>query len=435
MTRLTFVGPIVRLGPNRYSVNDLEAVKTILGLQSALDKSAYYYPFGQADEYNLFSQPSNHAHSKMRRPIAHLYSTSNLLSYEPFVDTCNSILLKRLQEYAEEEKELDVRELMQFYAFDVIGEISVGSRFGLMEDNGDKSGIIKAIDEGTTYSSIIGLVPGWHWWLVNVARLLRMEPSILTLNTYINFHINSRVSGKTKSPEDRDDFLDKMLPLESEGKATRADTRGAVGGNIAAGSDTTAISLSAVVAYLWMNPDTLVKLRQELDEATKRGELSDPATFKEAQKLPYLQAVIMEALRVHPAVGKPLTRVAGQGGLHVAGQYIPPGTEVGVNSWVIHNNEAIFGRDASRFRPERWLTDDPKERAFMERNFISFGTGSRTCIGKNISMLEMSKVIPQIARKFDFEMLRNKETGKEYTWRSRWFIKPDFKCLVKDRAT
>ncbi|KAF1930890.1 pisatin demethylase [Didymella exigua CBS 183.55] len=426
-------GPVVRLAPNRYSINDGEAAKVILGHHKAMEKSRYYYPFGQPDEYNMFSEPCLDAHAKLRRPLAQLYSLTTLLSYEPFVDTCNSILLKRIEEYAKEGKTLNVREMMQFYAFDVIGEMTCGSRFGLMEDGGDKVGIIAAIDESMEYSAIIGLVPGWHWWVGMITDKLGIQPGFRKVLNFVNYHIDNRASGRTKSPGDRSDFLDKMLPMEQEGKSTRFHTRQAGSQNIAAGSDTTAISLSAVIAYLNIYPDTLATLRRELDEAIAAGTLSDPATFQEAQKLPYLQAVIMEALRVHPAVAAPMTRVVGPQGLQIAGQFFPPGTEVGVNAWVIHNNKSIFGADAHVFRPERWLTPNKEERAVLDRNFLTFGNGPRTCLGKNISLLEMSKVIPQIVRKYDFQIVPN-EKGERYTWRTRWFAKPSLFAKVMRRV-
>ena len=65
-----------------------------------MDKSRFYHPFGLPDEYNLFSVPSIAAHAKVRRPLAQLCSQTTLLSYEPFVNTFNAILLKRLDEFA-----------------------------------------------------------------------------------------------------------------------------------------------------------------------------------------------------------------------------------------------------------------------------------------------------------------------------------------------
>jgi len=64
-----------------------------------------------------------------------------------------------------------------------------------------------------------------------------------------------------------------------------------------AGSDTTAASLRAVFYYICRTPQAYKKLRAELDDANRKGELSDPVTFAEAQNLKYFQAVIKEALR------------------------------------------------------------------------------------------------------------------------------------------
>jgi cytochrome P450 len=331
---------------------------------------------------------------------------------------------------------------MQFYAFDVIGEITMGSRFGLMEDGGDKYGIISAIDESNIYGAHIGLFPRLHTIVGHISRLFNIKNSIFRVVDFVDPRIDDRVNGRTKSPLDREDFIDKMLPLEAAGKATRYHTQLACQQNIAAGSDTTAISLAATIAYLTMNPLCLATLRAELDEANRKGELDDPVTFKQAQKLPYLQAVIQESLRLHPAVGAPMTRVVGPGGATLAGQFFPTGTEVGVNAWVLHRNTSIYGSDAHLFRPERWLTPDLQERAALERNFLAFGAGPRICLGKNISLLEMCKVVPQIVQRFEFEMVKGsaeEEKGKGggsgtgYTWKTYWFTKQDFRCVVRER--
>ena len=71
--------------------------------------------------------------------------------------------------------------------------------------------------------------------------------------------------------------------------------------------------------------------------------------------MPYLQAVIKEAMRLHPATGLPLWRVVPDGGAEISGQYFPAGAVIGLNTWVAHYNEDVFGADAKQFRPERWL--------------------------------------------------------------------------------
>lgn len=96
---------------------------------------------------------------------------------------------------------------------------------------------------------------------------------------------------------------------------------------------------------------------------------------------------------------------------------------VGVNTWVAHHNKSIFGKDAHIFRPERWLEADEDQLSSMERYFIPFGSGARTCLGKNISMLEMSKAIPVLLMNFEFHLQEHWQKEFETT-ESDWFVKP-----------
>ncbi len=71
--------------------------------------------------------------------------------------------------------------------------------------------------------------------------------------------------------------------------------------------------------------------------------------------MPYLQAVMKEALRMHAATGLPLWRVVPPGGVVLCDHFFPEGTTIGLNSWCAHYNEEVFGPDAKEFRPERWI--------------------------------------------------------------------------------
>jgi len=189
-----------------------------------------------------------------------------------------------------------------------------------------------------------------------------------------------------------------------------------------AGSETTAISLSAVFYYLLKNQSALGRLQAELDAAAKEGRFSDYetglVTWHESQTLPYLDACVKEAFRLHPAPGLPMERVVPEGGLEIAGRFIKGGTIVGCSAWVLHRNENIFGRDVDEYRPERWLPFGGDEAALKEATreerekeeqrikvmngtMLQFGMGSRTCIGKNISLLEIYKLVPSMLRRFE----------------------------------
>lgn len=153
------------------------------------------------------------------------------------------------------------------------------------------------------------------------------------------------------------------------------------------------------------------KLLAEISEQSNLGKFARDAAVEEdeaalvrwndVRSLPYLSAVINEALRCHPAVGLTMERLVPEQGLHFDGHHIPAGTIVGCSAWVIHRDTTIYGPDASEFRPERWIDASPEQLAKMKNTLLSFGAGAGTCIGKNISYLEIYKVVPALLRTFE----------------------------------
>jgi cytochrome P450 len=172
-----------------------------------------------------------------------------------------------------------------------------------------------------------------------------------------------------------------------------------------AGSETTAISLSAVFYFLVKHPDVYAKLMQELDAAAADGTIEARAdrtvSWPEAQKLPYLDAVIQESFRLHPAPGLILERVVPPKGMQILDDFIPGGTIIGCNAWVVQRRPEVFGANVDTFRPERWLEANPEKLKEMKGSMLQFGAGARTCIGKNISLLEIYKLVPSFLRRFE----------------------------------
>lgn len=194
-------------------------------------------------------------------------------------------------------------------------------------------------------------------------------------------------------------------------------------GNVSAGSDTTAIALRSVIYHILKYPDVYAKLCEEV-----RGNLTLPVKFSEANKLPYLSAVIQEALRLHPSVGMVLARVIPAGGAILCGYNLPAGVEVGMNPWVLHRDSEVFPYP-DKFWPERWLpsVSDEDHLKQMNRSFFSFGHGEHTCSGRWISLMEVTKVIPSLLLQFDLELVNE---GKEYSFKNRWFT-PQKGLLVR----
>jgi cytochrome P450 len=97
-----------------------------------------------------------------------------------------------------------------------------------------------------------------------------------------------------------------------------------------------------------------------------------------------------------------LERIVPVGGVTLCGKVVPEGTIVGCNPAVIHRDARVYGQKypTNEFWPERWIEAEEEEKAEMERCFLAFGAGKRTCLGKNISMLEVHKLVPLLISRF-----------------------------------
>ncbi|KAF6808705.1 cytochrome p450 [Colletotrichum sojae] len=448
-------GDIVRLGPNTLSFADPAALKTIYGLNKGFVKSDFYVVQQSVVKghslQSLFSTTDNGFHSQFRRCVNAAFSMSALVQYEPFVDNTTKLFLSQTERlFAGRPEGCDFTTWLQFYAFDVIGEITYSKRHGFVEKNEDIDGIVAYLAKLFLYVAPIGQIPLLdrlllknpvylklsQWGFIDatfpVARFARarMAERLPELGS-ANEPLLPISSGKKQAQQP--DLLSKFLAAREARPDFMTDVlvQTMAVSMAFAGSETTAISLAAVFYYLLRTPAALARLREELDAVGRAGGFSDTetglVTWAESQRLEYLDACIKEAFRMHPAAGLPLERIVPEQGAEIAGTFVKGGTIVGCSAWIIHRRPEIWGPDVDVYRPERWLVDETKDRAAEEQrikemngHMFQFGMGSRTCIGKNISLLEIYKVVPSLLRRFDITF---SDPTQEWELVNAWFVK------------
>lgn len=260
-------------------------------------------------------------------------------------------------------------------------------------------------------------------------------------STFADFacsRINERFRKSTWSAEEKTDFLSKFIQAKYSHPEIVGDQEiiSFMVTNIVAGSDTTAISLRAVLYYLLRHPSCYKKLQNELDNA---GLPDGPVSWAASQKIPYLDACIKEAFRLHPAVGLLLERVTPSDIVLPTGETVPMNTIVGINAWALHRNSRVFGDKVDQYIPERWLPGDLEDEELyqtrvrsMKRADMTFGYGTRTCIGKNIGLMETYKTIPSLLRSFEINLVNNKD---EWTLKNAWFVRQsNLRVIISPRA-
>ncbi|KAH0841174.1 hypothetical protein AYO21_06936 [Fonsecaea monophora] len=422
-------GPLIRIAPNEIACADPEAIPHIYRTTNALSKSDFYPVWGNKSfsKYpDHFSTTDEKLHAQRRRIVSHVYSLSNVLRSERYIDNCSNLFMQRVGEFADRGEEFDLGQWLQMYAFDVVGELYFGKMFGFMEHRTDYESYIQSLDALLPVLTETGLAPTYMRPFILGTSLL--SPTVRKALKAID-HIaqaardcvNRRLQALSTGSEDvRTDLLQQLFDISQE-KGEKYDFK--VGEiqyesyvAIFAGSDTTAIAMRSVIYHLMKNPTVYKEVMAEIDDADEHGLLSNPIQYSEASTLPLLCACIKEAMRLHPSVGLTMPRVAPEGGLVLCGEVIPGGYRVGMNAAVVHHDQRIFGADAAKFRPSRWLTADAKT---MDKYMLHFGAGTRTCIGKNISLSELHKLIPQLLRTFDLELA----TDRPWDTQNFWFNK------------
>jgi benzoate 4-monooxygenase len=138
-----------------------------------------------------------------------------------------------------------------------------------------------------------------------------------------------------------------------------------------AGSDTTSNSSCAITYYLAHNPEVQQKLQAELDANLGTEDLL-VSTNDQVKHLPYLEAVINEALRIHSTSAIGLPRIVPAGGMTIEGTEYKEGAVLSVPSFTIHRDTEVWGDDVETFRPERWFERD-KEAIAKTFNPYSYG--------------------------------------------------------------
>jgi len=199
-----------------------------------------------------------------------------------------------------------------------------------------------------------------------------------------------------------------------------------------AGSDTTAITLSMLLYYLMTTSSAYKRLQQEVDSLFSGNVASATSfTYNDAQQLPYLDSCIKETFRMHPGSSNFQERIVPAEGATICGEFVCSGTIVGCSAVVVNRNKRVFGPNADVWYPERWLEGSTEDRSRMAARLFHFGAGSSQCLGKNIALVEVYKVIPVLLRNFkvSYRHAPSSDAYIDHNHRLSWLIRTSSRAL------
>ncbi|RYO65006.1 hypothetical protein AA0113_g5602 [Alternaria arborescens] len=173
---------------------------------------------------------------------------------------------------------------------------------------------------------------------------------------------------------------------------------------LAAGHETTASAMSWAVYCLCQHPEVQTRLRQEI--RTELPEALEPGgqiSSTEIDRLPYLNAVLQETMRIFPPV--PLTLRETAQDTTIQNHFIPAGTTVVICPWAINTSTHMWGPDARSFNPDRWMQPGTANTGGAESNYAitTFLHGPRSCIGRDFAKAEFACLVANLVGKFEIE--------------------------------
>ncbi|TRX90036.1 hypothetical protein FHL15_009137 [Xylaria flabelliformis] len=361
-------GPIVRIGPNLLDIDMHDVIKTV----AVIDGMITYQLFSEIDPVN---------HARMKRPIVKYFTMRNVLSKEILMDKVIKDMCEHLNT-SFNDKDCDLGEWIAFCAWDILGMMVFSQPFGYMDNGRDFDGTIGISDRALDYFAAVGQMPFLDY-LLDKNPIVRIGPPNLGNITRIAAeHLANRLQGENIVQADVPDFLQHFIDAKSSRpEVTETDVLVNLLTTLIAGADTTAITIRTIFYYALKSPDIYNRLESEILAA----QLRQPAPYHLSRAIPYFEATVREAMRIHPAVCMLLERYVPEPGLNLPdGSFIPAGTAIGVNPYVIGRNKKVWGSDADKFRPERWLQGAKEsDQAYHERMKLfnaadlTFGGGAR----------------------------------------------------------
>ncbi|MBW4662935.1 MAG: cytochrome P450 [Chroococcus sp. CMT-3BRIN-NPC107] len=291
-------------------------------------------------------------------------------------------------------KPFAVRSSMQEISLQVILNAVFGIHEGERFDQLKKVLTTMLDSVGSPVSSILlfftSLQKDWGAWSP-WGRFLRLKQQI---DSILITEIRER---RQQADFNRNDILSLLLAArDEEGEAmTDEELRDELITLLFAGHETTASALSWALYWIDSLPEVKEKLQNELKT------LPIDCNYSDIARLPYLNAVCSETLRIYPIAITPFPRVV-KVPMEIMGYQLEPGTLLLISTYLTHQREDIYP-EPKKFKPERFL-----ERQFSPYEYLPFGGSNRRCIGAAFALFEMKLALATILTSCELKLVNTR---------------------------
>ena len=377
-------GPIVRYNPSELHIIDPSFYDQIYNFNHDIDRPPMTFS-------NLQNSPSFKQHRIRRKAYGSYFSKAAVLQLEEVIISNVRLLCDRFAEVVIAAKPIDLGLYIRSLTSEIILEYSLAQRYGFLADpikaesyfKGQNS-LFKALypyRESTIIFTIMNAMTKLPDFMLKNNPILafskELERRLAMLRTGNDASVRTLSSKHRVLYEDRPNFA---LPLEDKTEVAQLQSAQML---VGAGFETTAYTLETCFFHLCDQWTLLDRLRREVEDAFP--DVDTEMDLTKLEKLPFLNAVVEESLRMSLGVITRLPRI----NTHEDMTYtesktglewkIPKGWAVGMSIRFMHYNDEVFV-DPKRFEPERWLQGEKS--VLLRRHLVPFSRGARVCLGK-----------------------------------------------------
>ncbi|EPS60689.1 hypothetical protein M569_14113, partial [Genlisea aurea] len=339
----------------------------------------------------------------------HLVGNRKVQSFARIREEEVSNMVEKIRGFLNRKQEINLTDMIVGFTNDVICRVALGRKYGddVMEGRTFKQ-LLNELPKVLGSTNVRDYIPSLGWINKINGFDRRVDKLASGLDAFLSDILHERRNRRNKQEshghggEEISNLIDILLELERENKENIIPIedeliKAIILDMFTAGQDTTSIVMEWTMTELMKNPGKMKILQNEI-----RNNIT---SCEENQlKIPYLEAVLKESLRLHPPLPLLLPRESTQH-TKLMGYDIAAHTNVMINVWAIATEPSIW-ENPQEFYPERFLIESGKSIDFRGLNFefIPFGAGRRGCPGISFGMAVVELAVAELVSRFDFSL-------------------------------
>ncbi|KAJ1652993.1 hypothetical protein IWQ61_006797 [Dispira simplex] len=465
-------GPIVRIGPNIVSIIDKTAIRQVHGSYEFIKAPSWYHAFEQFTP-GMFTASNEQVHRQRRRILQPAFTPKALRGVEDVITEVGPSNLvevwgeklpavKGNKEHGQEEGlSVDLYHDLSLMLLDIITQLTLGKAVGVLKQGHHP--IVEWFHAFTTLVAVFTTLPFLKTNKIGFNTLRQRVQNLWEYSSQCIVEQRARIDqeqkenlGSEKNLEDsgatiykkRTDILSSLLlakdPITQE-RLTDSQLTCETITLMFAGTETTSATICLLYNLLFHHPKVYQRLQEEVirefpiptsaasgDPLPLTTELIKTLGITHTnvkQRVPYVEAVINETMRMYPAAPGVFVRSVPRGGRVICGHYLPANTLVGLGMTAYH-----YGPEWSnpyQFDPDRFMGTQGEKNLVK---LLAFSLGPRQCVGRALAYLEMSITLATLIRVFHVVPANNQQLCKN--WVEFVTLRPQdkqFLCRIQPR--